>query len=350
VLRYVAMPRIIPVFCAISFALMLFLSGSARGQSFTLTVDAAAVSFDVSVTDDKGRPIAGLGRDDFQVLENGVTREIHYFGPSVEPYPYHLYILVDSSGSTANKWEFMQRVAASFLAYARPVDRVSVGAFGAHLKTLSDWGAGQAQQFATLRFDKLRLASGRTTQFYRGMDQALGQLFDDVPERRALVVLTDGRDSSLYYETLRRNRVAGPINDMWFNRLFLTASDTGVPIYFIGLNTDRNFEYNQSGTDEYRELEKLYKGSSIADEYLSTVRFRMEELSDVSGGRAVFPRTTDDVIPLIEEIGRSLGAAYSIGFVPEPAEPGEGARTIEVAVKGWNNYIVQQYQTEYQPK
>ena len=53
-------------------------SGSALAQeTTTLHVESRLVSLDVVVTDDQGKPVAGLGKDDFTIREDGKIQAIH---------------------------------------------------------------------------------------------------------------------------------------------------------------------------------------------------------------------------------------------------------------------------------
>jgi TCP-1/cpn60 chaperonin family len=50
--------------------------------------------------------------------------------------------------------------------------------------------------------------------------------------------------------------------------------------------------------------------------YLETVRFNMQHIVDNSGGEILFSKDLDDVVRLYEQLGRRLGTAYSLGYVP----------------------------------
>ena len=313
-------------------------------QDFTLRVDVPVVSLDVSVTDATGQPVDGLSAEDFEIYENGELQELRYFGSSTAPY--HVYLLFDSSGSTRHKWDFMRRAVAGFAGYIKPQDRVSIGIFDEGLQTLADWDSPRDEALRALDPLMDRRESGGKTEFYRALERVLDRSFNRIRERRAVIVLTDGRDTSLYRDIVRRNRVMTPEQDRRYRGLRNTAEKNGIPIHFIAINTDRNLEGNTRGADEYRNLKIIYEDSSIPDQYLKQVRLRMEILAEISGGRVLFPQTIDDVIPLYEAIGQELGSAYSLGYVPPPAEPNEGLRRIVVKV-GSGAYQVRQSRAGY---
>ena len=315
-----------------------------QAQDFTLRVDVSLVSLDVSITDEKGQPVDGLRPADFEVLENGTPQQIRYFGSSTAPY--HVYLLFDSSGSTQHKWDFMRSAITGFLDYIKPQDRVSIGVFDERLTTLSEWDDPRENTLQALNPLMKGQRLGRTTEFYRSLENTIKKSFDNILERRAVIVLTDGRDTSLYREIVRHNRIMQPEDDRRFKGLYRTAEESRIPVYFIAVNTDLNLEGNTAGADEYRNLQIIFGDSPVPERYLEQVRIRMERIAEASGGRILFPRTLEDVVPLFEEIGKTLGHAYSLGYVPEPGNPDELLRRIVVTV-GNEDYNVRQSRRGY---
>src|SRR5207249_2328575 len=95
----------------------------------------------------------------------------------------------------------------------------------------------------------------------------------------------------------------------------------GVPVYFVAVNTDLNFEPNTSGADEYRNLQIIFPKSNLPDDFLKEVRVRMEELAETSGGRTFYPKTFQDIVPMYAQIGRELGTAYSLAYISSDTKP-----------------------------
>src|SRR5919108_369295 len=70
----------------------------AAGDEEVVRVSSDLVVLDALVLDKKkGRPIGGLGREDFELYEDGVRQEISYFGQS--ELPLSIMFLLDVSGS-----------------------------------------------------------------------------------------------------------------------------------------------------------------------------------------------------------------------------------------------------------
>ncbi len=76
------------------------------------------VNMSVAVSDSMGRPLIGLGRDDFLVEEQGVRQDIRVADP--EESPFNLAVLLDLSGSTAVDLDHMRRATTRLIEMARP--------------------------------------------------------------------------------------------------------------------------------------------------------------------------------------------------------------------------------------
>src|SRR5262245_45453809 len=177
---------------------------SAQEPDYTLRVDVPFIFVDVTRQDPAGNIISDLPQNAFAVYENGTRQEIRSFGPVATPY--NIFLLFDRSGSTQDKWLVMQRAVAGFIANLRPQDRMAIATFDADLVEQLNWTSDR--QKALLALPQLihpQKIGG--TDFYGAVDQVLRREFRKISGRRALVVLTDGRDTSLYKELMLRNRL-----------------------------------------------------------------------------------------------------------------------------------------------
>jgi VWFA-related protein len=147
------------------------------------------------------------------------------------------------------------------------------------------------------------------------------------------VVLTDGRDTSFHKDVLNRERVRQPKEDKAFQNALKAARTQNVPIYFIAFNTDKNLVPNVMGGDEYRTLRKIFPQSNLADQYLTGVRIRMEELAGTSGGRMLYPEHLEDIVPVYQQIGAELGTSYTLGYISSNAAADGSFRRIEVRAR-----------------
>src|SRR6059036_461026 len=170
---------------------------AAQEGPYTLKVDVPYVSVDVSVQDTAGETINDLAASDFELYEDGVRQEIRYFSPVATPY--NVFLLFDRSGSTQHKWAFMQRAVASFIASLRPQDRLAIGTFDYQFQMQLEWTSDRAKAFLALP-ELIHPKAIGGTNLYDALDRVLRREFRKVTGRRTIVVLTDGRDTSLYRE------------------------------------------------------------------------------------------------------------------------------------------------------
>jgi Ca-activated chloride channel homolog len=294
---------------------------------YTLKVDVPYVSVDVSVQDPIGKTISDLSAGDFELYEDGIRQDIDYFRPVSTPY--NVFLLFDRSGSTQHKWAFMQKAVAAFISTLRHQDQLAIGTFDYALEMQMNWTDSRLQAVRALP-DLINPKSIGGTNLYDALDRALRNQFKKVGGRRALLVLTDGRDTSLYRELMMKNRLLDPSEDREFQRAFKAARDQRIPTYFIAFNTDRNLEPNTLGGDEYRNLQIIFRNSPIPRRYLDQVRVRMEQIAEVSGGRILYPESIEEIIPLYRQIGQELGTSYSLGYVSSNPSPNGSFHRIEI--------------------
>jgi Ca-activated chloride channel homolog len=322
------MPRIV-----LGLLTAAFVSGAlvlAQAPDYTLKVDVPYVSVDVTVQDAGGKPVNDLSANAFALYENGIPQQIVHFLPVSTPY--NILLLFDRSGSTQDKWLLMQRAVAGFIASIRPQDRIAIATFDYTVEMQMPWTNDRRKALGVLP-QLIRTSRIGGTDFYGAVEKTLRNEFKKVSGRRALVVLTDGRDTSLYKDTVNKNRLLDAKDDRSYQRLLRLARSQRIPIYFVAFNTDKNFQPNTIGGDEYRFLKVLFPNSSLPDRYLTAVRARMEEVADAAGGRMLYPERLEDIVPLYQQIGNELGTSYTLGYISSNSALDGSFRRIEVRPK-----------------
>src|SRR5215467_9710130 len=99
-------------------------SSSSRNETPGLRVNVRLVNVFTTVTDSQGAPVANLARDDFRVLEDGVSQTISVFGRESE-LPLSIALAIDTSGSTRRDMPLEITSAKKFVrSILRPVDRL----------------------------------------------------------------------------------------------------------------------------------------------------------------------------------------------------------------------------------
>lgn len=308
---------------SVSGALLL-----AQEPQYAIKVDVPLVSVDVTVEDAEGNLVKNLSPEAFEVYEDDIRQEIRNFSPVSTPY--NVFLLFDRSGSTQHKWVFMEKAVTAFIDGLRPQDRLAIATFDYKIESQLDWTSDRAKAARSLSQLMNPKALGET-HLYDAVERTLRREFKNVTGRRALVVLTDGRDTSLYRELAKTNRLLEAHEDRPFQKAFKEAREDRIPVYFVAVNTDRNLDPTAQ-RDEYRNLHILFPNTAVPQRYLAQVRIRMEQLAEVSGGRILFPDRIEEIITLYQQIGRELGISYSLGYVSSNAA-GSTFRRIEVRTR-----------------
>jgi Ca-activated chloride channel family protein len=307
-------------------------------------VDVPYVLVDVTVQDKQNNKVVDdLSRQSFEIYEDGVPQDIRYFSPVSTPY--NIFLLFDRSGSTQDKWPLMQRAVAGFISNLRPQDRIAIAAFDSDLQRELAWTNDRRK--ALLALPQLILPRNiGGTNLYDAVERALRNEFKKIVDRRALIVLTDGRDTSIYRHLMLTNRLPDLEEDNQYQRVLKVARAQHIPVYIIAFNTDRNLESNTLGADEYQRLQIIYPRSPVPEQYLEGVRNRMEEIAEVSAGRILYPKTIEEIVPLYQQIGREIGMSYTLGYVSSNADKNRTFRQIQVRTKD-GSLNVKQSRTGY---
>jgi VWFA-related protein len=192
------------------------------GEDEVVRVNAALVTVPVSVLDRDGRFISGLRQEDFRILEDGAEQRVAYFAPVEQPFTVAL--VIDTSGSTRFKLEDIQQAASAFLDQLRPADRVIVISFDDDVRVLSEATNDRNALRAAIR----RTHTGNGTRLYDAVDLVIRQQLSRVQGRKAIVLFTDGVDSSSKHASYRSTlEEAEELDAMIYPIQYDTYTDVG---------------------------------------------------------------------------------------------------------------------------
>ncbi len=278
----------------------------------TLRVETNLVTIPVSVFDRNGLYIPGLRQQDFRIFEDGVEQEIAYFGRTDKPFTVAL--LLDTSPSTEYKIDEIHRAAEAFVDLLGPEDSVIVIEFNSSVKVQTE---------ATKDHDKIykainRAKFGNGTSLYNAVDEALRKQLGRISGRKAVVLFTDGVDT-----TSRKNSYDGTLN-------YAEESDSLIfPIYY---NT--YFENRRRASSPFPDIfgDPVIRTGVTAEEYALGKKY-LEDLADVTGGRVFRPESTPGgLTAAFEGIAEELRRQYNLGYVPKDEGKAGQRKTIKVRV------------------
>ena len=193
------------------------------GEGDIVRVETTLVSIPVSVMDRDGKYIPDLRKEDFHVWEDGVEQRVAYFA-SIEK-PFTVALLIDTSGSTRFKLDEIQNAAITFVEQLRPDDRVMVVSFSDKIRVLSQ----PTNDRDALRNAIRQTEPGSGTRLYDAVDQVINQEFNRVQGRKAIVLFTDGVDTTSKRATYEDNiRDAEELDALIYPVEYDTQGDMGI--------------------------------------------------------------------------------------------------------------------------
>ena len=279
----------------VTSVVVLVLAGvaAASGQPvFRSGVDL--VRFGVTVLDRDGELVSGLTADDFRVVEEGQEQRIAYFSRGLELdrdlLPLHLGVLFDVSGSMTVDASFAKTAAIRFL---RGLD------FAVDMTLVEFDTQVRVSRFNQADFPRLvERLRGQEAEGMTALYDALGVYLDGAfgqDGRKLLLLYTDGADT--------RSRLRfGELRDL------LRASD--VTVYAVGFQTRR------------RNMRQMRE------------RVRLQQIAELTGGRAYFPTSPDDLDEIYQQIREELEARYSLGYVSTDPTTDGAWRRVTVSLRG----------------
>ncbi|MGI8898718.1 MAG: VWA domain-containing protein [Pyrinomonadaceae bacterium] len=320
-------------------------AGQPRSQSPTLNsgpeevdagdvirVDTTLVTLPVSVTDRNGRYIPNLTKEDFRLWEDGAEQQVAFFA-SVDK-PFSVVLMIDTSGSTRFRIGDIQDAAITFVNQLRPGDQVMVVSFDDDVRVLAEFTGDRGRLRDAIR----RTRTGDGTKLYDAVDLVINQRLNRVSGRKAVVLFTDGVDT-----TSRRASYASNVRD---------AEEVDALIYPVQYDTYSDVNSGGSTWPGTRRaptspadiLIQILGGigsgggggggggiGSSRSDYEQANRY-LRDLAERTGAKQFQADSMSNLAYAFGNIAEELRRQYSLGFYPKrPPQQGQ-RRQIRVRV------------------
>jgi VWFA-related protein len=253
----------------------------------TIKVLVNEVNLVFAVTDKKGRFVPNLKQDSFGLLDDG-RPPVHVSRFSLASnLPLRVGILLDTSSSIRQRFQFEQDSAIEFLLQVLHLnDRAFIAGFDIQL----DMAQGFTNNVDLLNQGVRKLRPGGGTALYDNLykvchDQML-TLRDTVAVRRALILVSDGDDN-----------------------------------YSRALQSDAIKECQRAETIVYAISTNVSPSKDKGDEILS-------QIATATGGQAFYPVRIEDVAQGFHNIEEELRSQYSLIYTPAGFKNDGSFRTI----------------------
>jgi Ca-activated chloride channel homolog len=233
----------------------------------------------VAITDDKGRFVTGLAKEDFQVFEEKREQEVKYF--SAEETPVSIGLVLDFSHSMSDKFSRLQQAVAQFLKTSNPQDEFCLVEFRDRAALAMGFTAAPAEIQNRVAFVKPKGSTALLDAVYLG----LRQMKKAHNPRKALLIVSDGADNNSRFRTRDVENL---------------ARESDVEIYSIGI---------VDWTPPQRGEVEQPAGAALLD-----------EISEQGGGRYYEVDNPGELPAVAEKIGIELRHQYVLGYTSSNAE------------------------------
>ncbi|MGI8494578.1 MAG: VWA domain-containing protein [Pyrinomonadaceae bacterium] len=299
------------------FLCFIFLTSVFVPQSYAQRNQKRLINVPVAVSDREGHYIAGLRKEDFSVFQDGVKQEIVSF--ETEEEPVSVAILIDASRSTDKILGKIKDAAQNFIKLLNPKDQSMIATFDSDVNILNQFTSDKAALETSI--DRIKVNEKVGTVLHRAINQIVKNSFASVKGRKALIVLTDGKDFGSY---------------MTRSELIDSLQETDVMIYTVFYNTGIDFSKPNSmptaTADDVKKKKKKSKKKSgfsldIPDgDFPSEEEVKLREkrddqeaidalkrMSDATAGR-FYNKEITDLKSTFEQIADELRKQYRLSY------------------------------------
>lgn len=294
-----------------------------------IRVDTTLVTLPVSVTDRNGRYIPNLRKQDFRLWEDDVEQNVAFFA-SVDK-PFSVVLMLDTSGSTRFRLEDIQDAAITFVNQLRQDDRVMVVSFDDDIRVLSEFTSDRYRLREAIR----RTRPGNGTKLYDAVDLVMNQRLSSIEGRKAIVLFTDGVDTTSRHASYSSNvRDAEELDALIYPVQYDTYVDQGGGGSSRWPNSNADILGQVLGGIFRKGGGRVGRGGGMGNsrhEYDVANRY-LHELADKTGARSYQADSTQNLSYAFGNIAEELRRQYSLGYYPKsPAQAGQ-RRQIRVRV------------------
>lgn len=291
-----------------------------------IRIETDLVIIPAQISQRSGKPVTDITKEEFKIFENGKVQEIAYF--SNEEQPITVALVLDMSYSSVFKLQEIQNAALTFVNQLRENDKVMVVSFDEKARVLCEPTSNR--KVLKLAIEGAKIASG--TSLYSALDLVLNEKFNTVTGRKAIVLLSDGVDTS------------SP--NLTANDVLMEIAETDVLVYPIQYNTWNDVQKSRKNSAQvfYDEDDRPYsvemprKKGEREEDYKAANGF-LKEISNQTGGRVYRVSSNTNLNQAFANIADELRKVYILGYYPSEEKKVGVRYSIKVRVYRPNLFI-----------
>jgi Ca-activated chloride channel family protein len=293
---------------------------TAQQQQPTFRSGARTVAVYATVSDEQGRLVPDLTRDEFEILDNGKPQTITVFDSETQPIT--IVVMLDRSESMRRNFTLVEAAAEEFVHQLMAGDKARIGSFATRIQLDPvDFTGDKPEMLGILRTE---LQPAGPTPLWNAVNVGMTALLHQ-EKRRVVLVFTDGVDAP---GNLRSNNVT-------LKEATKRAEEENVMVYAIGLAGQNGFRgggmppghhggfgggggrWSGGGPPGGSKMEKPDEG--------------LAKIASATGGGYFELTDTNDLGSTFRRVAEELHRQYALGFEPEKLDG--KAHKLEVRVK-----------------
>jgi Ca-activated chloride channel family protein len=223
------------------------------------------------------------------VYEDGVQQTIEFF--ELRDAPLAAGLVIDSSSSMLTQRGMVRAGVEAFAALSQPHDELFTIVFTERVRFGLPPGVGFTRSSDLLRASLGRAGLGGKTALHDAVIEGLAHLETATNQKRALVVLSDGKDNASSHSErnmlYRAGQSSAVIHTIWSGEISSNRGDPGL----------------------------------------------LRDLARGNGGVAYRPSNAQDMVETFDTIARGIRRGYAIGYAPTNSATDGTYRRLEVRVR-----------------
>jgi VWFA-related protein len=311
-------------------------------QSFKFRTGIELINVNATVTDQSGRFVPGLNKDDFRVYDDEQLQPVTHF--SAERVPVSLGIVLDTSGSMDGDKIYAARQALDRFLYqlVDPNDEVFLYRFDNSPELVEGWTRDKRRISESLG----RIQPRGSTALYDAVVDAVRLAQQGHNRKKAVVILSDGNDTSsrtdvfAVKQLIRETEVLvyaigidspAAMSPYVRDPLFQRGGPTGQPPRPIPLPFPMPGGRRPPSSPPPPVPQppppgpgtggsSRWKTGGGSDDRVNVAALR--DITDDSGGRTEVVRWTRDLDPAVSGIADELSKQYYLGYAASGAKDG----------------------------
>jgi Ca-activated chloride channel homolog len=315
-------------------------------QSFRFKTGIELINVTATVTDENGRFVSGLHKEDFRVYQDNELQNVTHFNN--ERVPVSLGIVLDTSGSMeGEKMNAAREALNSFLDQLNdPDDEVFLYRFDNHPTMVEGWTRDKRR----LSYALSRMVPRGGTALYDAVADAIPLALSGHNRKKAIVIISDGNDTSSRTDVQSLKRM---------------IREAEVLVYAIGIDSQSEFGGWMPGGVRFQRPRPRFpvpfpfpipggggrnpppspppnypspnpRSGGRMDDRVNA--YALREITDDSGGRTEIIRSTRDLQPATSGIADELSRQYYLGYAANGSKDGKW-HAIRVEVKNASYHV-----------